>query len=224
MALSESVRDDINLFDTKKPRTFSPHPLYDHFGELATREESLEHLGLDPAYRYILFFGLIRDYKGLDLLLRAYADSRLRDLNVRLLVAGEFYGSSDKYFQLEKELGLQGLVVWKNEFVPSEEVRYCFGAADIIAQPYKTATQSGVSQIAYHFGKPMLVTNVGGLAEIVPDGKAGYVVEPDPTRIADGLVDFFANERQEQFAKGILDEKAKYSWSKMTQAILQCKI
>lgn len=224
VALSESVRDDINLFDTKKPRTFSPHPLYDHFGELATREESLEHLGLDPAYRYILFFGLIRDYKGLDLLLRAYTDSRLRDLNVRLLVAGEFYGSSDKYFQLEKELGLQGLIVWKNEFVPSEEVRYCFGAADIIAQPYKTATQSGVSQIAYHFGKPMLVTNVGGLAEIVPDGKAGYVVEPDPTRIADGLVDFFANERQEQFAKGILDEKAKYSWSKMTQAILQCKI
>ena len=139
-------------------------------------------------------------------------------------MAGEFYGSSDKYFQLEKELGLQGLIVWKNEFVPSEEVRYCFGAADIIAQPYKTATQSGVSQIAYHFGKPMLVTNVGGLAEIVPDGKAGYVVEPDPTRIADGLVDFFANERQEQFAKGILDEKAKYSWSKMTQAILQCKI
>lgn len=223
VALSESVRDDINLFDTKKPRTFSPHPLYDHFGELATREESLEHLGLDPAYRYILFFGLIRDYKGLDLLLRAYADSRLRDLNVRLLVAGEFYGSSDKYFQLEKELGLEGLIIWKNEFVPSEEVRYCFGAADIIAQPYKTATQSGVSQIAYHFGKPMLVTNVGGLAEIVPDGKAGYVVEPDPVRIADGLVDFFANSRQEQFAKGILDEKSKYSWSKMTQAILQCK-
>ncbi len=223
VALSESVRDDINLFDTKKPRTFSPHPLYDHFGELATREESLEHLGLDPAYRYILFFGLIRDYKGLDLLLRAYADSRLRDLNVRLLVAGEFYGSSDKYFELEKELGLEGLIIWKNEFVPSEEVRYCFGAADIIAQPYKTATQSGVSQIAYHFGKPMLVTNVGGLAEIVPDGKAGYVVELDPVRIADGLVDFFANSRQEQFANGILDEKNKYSWSKMTQAILQCK-
>ena len=150
VALSESVRDDIRLFDTKKPRTFSPHPLYDHFGELATREESLKHLGLDPAYRYILFFGLIRDYKGLDLLLRAYADSRLRELNVRLLVAGEFYGSSDKYFELEKQLGLEGLIVWKNEFVPSEEVRYCFGAADIIAQPYKTATQSGVSQMRRH--------------------------------------------------------------------------
>ena len=108
--------------------------------------------------------------------------------------------------------------------MPSEEVRYCFGAADIIAQHYKTATQSGVSQIAYHFGKPMLVTNVGGLAEIVPNGKAGYVVEPEPTRLADGLVDFFTEGRQEEFAKGVLEQKDKYSWSKMTQAILQCKI
>ena len=220
VALSESVKEDINLFDREKPRVFSPHPLYDHFGELASREESLNHLGLDPAYRYILFFGLIRDYKGLDLLLKAYADSRLRNLNVRLLIAGEFYGSSDKYFELEKELGLEGLIVWKNEFVPSDEVRYCFGAADIIAQPYKTATQSGVSQIAYHFGKPMLVTDVGGLAEIVPNGKAGYVVKPEPADIADGLVDFFTNNRHEQFSKGVLEEKKKYSWSKMTQAIL----
>ena len=121
-------------------------------------------------------------------------------------------------------MGLEGLIVWKNEFVPSDEVRYCFGAADIIAQPYKTATQSGVSQIAYHFGKPMLVTDVGGLAEIVPNGKAGYVVKPEPVDIADGLVDFFANNRQEQFTSGVLEEKKKYSWSKMTQAILQCKI
>ena len=224
VALSESVKEDINLFDTVKPRTFSPPPLYDHFGEMASRDESLEHLGLDPAFRYILFFGLIRDYKGLDLLLNAYADSRLRDLDVRLLVAGEFYGSSDKYFELEKQLGLEGLVIWKNQFVPSDEVRYYFGAADIIAQPYKTATQSGVSQIAYHFGKPMLVTNVGGLAEIVPNGKAGYAVEPEPARIADGLVDFFKNERLQQFTEGVMDEKKKYSWSKMTQAILQCKI
>ena len=219
VALSESVLADIDLFDSKKPRTFCPHPLYDHFGAIASRDESIKHLGLDPAYRYILFFGLIRDYKGLDLLLKAYADSRLREMNVRLLVAGEFYGSSDKYFELEKELGLEGLIIWKNEFVPADDVRFCFGAADIIAQPYKTATQSGVSQIAYHFGKPMLVTKVGGLAEIVPDGKAGYAVEPEPARIADGLVDFFKNERLQQFSEGVMDEKKKYSWSKMTQAV-----
>ena len=219
VALSESVLADINLFDTKKPRTFCPHPLYDHFGAIASRQESLKHLGLDPAYRYILFFGLIRDYKGLDLLLKAYADSRLRELNVRLLVTGEFYGSSDKYFELEKQLGLEGLVIWKNEFVPANKVSYCFGSADLIAQPYKTATQSGVSQIAYHFEKPMLVTKVGGLAEIVPNGIAGYAVEPEPAQIADGLVDFFKNNRQEQFTKGIIEEKKKYSWSNMTQAV-----
>ena len=219
VALSESVLSDINLFDRNRPRTFSPHPLYDHFGTLASREESLKHLGLDPAFRYILFFGLIRDYKGLDLLLKAYADNRLRELNVRLLVAGEFYGSSDKYFELEKQLGLEGLIIWKNEFVPADEVRFCFGAADLIAQPYKTATQSGVSQIAYHFEKPMLVTKVGGLAEIVPNGKAGYAVEPEPDKIADGLVDFFTNKRLQQFTEGVMDEKKKYSWSKMTQAV-----
>ena len=219
VALSESVLKDIDLFDKSKPRTFCPHPLYDHFGTIASREESIAHFGLDPDYRYILFFGLIRDYKGLDLLLRAYADSRLRELNVRLLITGEFYGSSDKYFELEKELGLEGLVIWKNSFIPADEVRYCFGAADIIAQPYKTATQSGVSQIAYHFEKPMLVTKVGGLAEIVPDGKAGYAVEPEPTKIADGLVDFFKNKRLQQFTEGVMDEKRKYSWSKMTHAI-----
>ena len=219
VALSQSVLADIDLFDKEKPRTFCPHPLYDHFGIPATRQESTEHLGVSPDFRYILFFGLVRDYKGLDLLLKAYADSRLRELNVRLIVAGEFYGSSEKYFELEKQLGLNGLVIWKNEFVPADEVRYCFGAADIIAQPYKTATQSGVSQIAYHFEKPMPVTKVGGLAEIVPDGKAGYAVEPEPDRIADALVDFFTNNRQEQFTAGVIDEKKKYSWAKMTQAV-----
>jgi len=222
VALSESVLGDISIFDKSRPRTFCPHPLYDHFGVHATREESVARLGLDPKYRYILFFGLIRDYKGLDLLLQAYSDSHLAQLNVRLLVAGEFYGSSDKYFELEKQLGLEGMVIWKNEFVPSDEVRYCFGAADLIAQPYKSATQSGVSQIAYHFEKPMLVTKVGGLAEIVPNGKAGYAVDPEPAQIADALVDFFTNNRQEQFTAGVIEEKKKYSWAKMTQAVFKC--
>jgi glycosyltransferase involved in cell wall biosynthesis len=218
--LSEAVIEDINHFDhAGKPKTWAPHPIYDHYGSRIPKAEARKQLGLDADGKYVLFFGFIRDYKGLDLLLKAYADSRLREMNVRLLVAGEFYGSSDKYFELEKELGLEGLIIWKNEFVPADDVRFCFGAADIIAQPYKTATQSGVSQIAYHFGKPMLVTKVGGLAEIVPDGKAGYAVEPEPARIADGLVDFFKNERLQQFTEGVMDEKKKYSWSKMTQAV-----
>lgn len=219
IAMSDSVLEDLGQFDTIKPRIFCRHPLYDNFGAKVSREESLKFLGLDDSRRYMLFFGLIRDYKGLDLLLKAYADSRFRKMNVRLIVAGEFYSGSDKYFEMEKELGLEGMVVWKSDFVPDSEVRYCFGAADIIVQPYKSATQSGVTQIAYHFEKPMLVTDVGGLAETVPDGKVGYVVKPEPDRIADALVDFFENNRQEQFTEGILAEKRQYAWSNMTRSI-----
>ena len=219
VAMSDSVLEDLSQFDTVKPRVFCRHPLYDNFGPRTSREESLKFLGLDPGQRYMLFFGLIRDYKGLDLLLRAYADSRFRKMNVKLIVAGEFYSGSEKYFELEKELGLEGMVVWKSDFVPDSEVRYYFGAADIIVQPYKSATQSGVTQIAYHFEKPMLVTDVGGLAEIVPDGKVGYVVNPIESEIADALVDFFENNRQDQFTDGILAEKKQYAWSNMTRSV-----
>lgn len=219
VAMSDSVLEDLSQFDTVKPRVFCRHPLYDNFGPRTSREESLKFLGLDLGQRYMLFFGLIRDYKGLDLLLRAYADSRFRKMNVKLIVAGEFYSGSEKYFELEKELGLEGMVVWKSDFVPDSEVRYYFGAADIIVQPYKSATQSGVTQIAYHFEKPMLVTDVGGLAEIVPDGKVGYVVNPIESEIADALVDFFENNRQDQFTDGILAEKKQYAWSNMTRSV-----
>lgn len=219
VAMSDSVLEDLNQFDIYKPRVFCRHPLYDNFGPKVSRDEALKFLGLESEKRYMLFFGLIRDYKGLDLLLKAYADSRFRKMNVRLIVAGEFYSGSEKYYEMEKELGLEGLVVWKSDFVPDSEVRYCFGAADIIVQPDKSATQSGVTQIAYHFEKPMLVTNVGGLAEIVPDGKVGYVVEPDSAQIADALVDFFDNNRQEQFTEGILSEKKQYAWSNMTRSV-----
>lgn len=221
VAMSESVLDDVKTFDTIKPKVFCRHPLYDNFGSMAGRDESLKELGLDTKFRYMLFFGLIRDYKGLDLMLKAYADSEFRNMNVRLIVAGEFYSGSEKYFELEKELGLEGLIIWKCEFVPDSRVKYYFGAADIIVQPYKSATQSGVTQIAYHFEKPMLVTNVGGLSEIVPDGKVGYVVEPNENEIAEKLIDFFKNNRQTEFSEGLKDEKKKYAWSNMTSAILE---
>lgn len=219
VAMSDSVLNDLTLFDSVKPRVFCRHPLYDNFGKQVDRDEALAELGLDTNNRYMLFFGLIRDYKGLDIMLKAYADSRLRKMGVKLIVAGEFYNNAEKYFELEKELGLEGEVIWHREFVPDSKVRYYFGAADIIVQPYKSATQSGVTQIAYHFEKPMIVTNVGGLAEIVPNGKAGYVVEPDEKEIADAIVDFFGNNRQDEFKEGLLFEKRKYAWSNMTKSV-----
>lgn len=220
LAMSKSVLADVDKFKVNvgKPRLFSPHPLYDNFGAAVSREEACSRLGLDPSQRYFLFFGLIRDYKGLDWLIDAFA--RAKAEGFKLIVAGEFYNDGDKYLSQAKALGISDQIVWKTEFVPDSEVRYYFGAADLIVQPYKSATQSGVTQIAYHFEKPMLVTRVGGLAEIVPDGRVGYAVEPDIEAIAVALQDFVQRpDRDTCFAEGIQSEKQKYSWSTMSAAI-----
>lgn len=220
MALSESVVKDIEKFDQQNcPKRFSPHPIYDHYGELLPREKALQLLNLDPQNRYALFFGFIRAYKGLDLLLEAFADERLQQSNVKLLVAGEFYGDPEPYLQKIKDLKIEDSVILYNDYIPDTEVNRFFSVADIVAQPYKTATQSGVTQIAFHFEKPMLVTNVGGLPEIVPDGKIGYVVEPDPKPIADALCRFFAENKQEEFAQNVREEKKKYAWSTFTEVM-----
>jgi glycosyltransferase involved in cell wall biosynthesis len=221
VGMSKSVLNDLNHFDTKKPRLFCPHPLYDNFGSKIERSKAIDNLKLDKNYRYILFFGLIRDYKGLDLLIKAFADTRFRSLKIKLIIAGEFYSDKDKYTTLIKDNNLQEEIELHNKFIPDPEVGSYFGAADIIAQPYKEATQSGVTQIGYHFEKPMLVTNVGGLAEIIPNGKVGYVVEPNPKDIADSLIDFFKNNREKEFITNVIEEKKKYAWSTMTETIKQ---
>lgn len=220
MALSESVVKDIEIFDKRNcPKRFSPHPIYDHYGIRLPREEALQLLNLDAQYRYVLFFGFIRAYKGLDLLLGAFADERLRQQNVKLIVAGEFYGDPEPYYKQIKDLGIEDRVVLCTDFIPDGEVNRYFSAADIVAQPYKTATQSGVTQIAFHFEKPMLVTNVGGLPEIVPDGKIGYVTEPDAKQIADALYRFFQEQKQEEFERNVAEEKKKYAWSRFVEVM-----
>lgn len=221
VAMSRSVLADLRLFTQDKPAVFSPHPLYDHYGERLSREEALSLLNLDPENHYALFFGFIRAYKGLDLLLEAFADERLRQSNVKLLVAGEFYGDPAPYLNQIKTLGIEDKVVLCTDFIPDSEVNRYFSAADLVTQPYKTATQSGVTQIAFHFEKPMLVTNVGGLAEIVPDGKIGYVVEPDTKQIADAICKFFDEHHQQEFEKNIVEEKQKYAWSEFTRNIME---
>ncbi|MCQ2298600.1 MAG: glycosyltransferase [Bacteroidales bacterium] len=221
VAMSKSVLGDLGLFDTKKPRQFCPHPLYDHYGKILPKEEAKNIIGIDSNTRYVLFFGFIRTYKGLDLLFDAFADSRLKEMNVKLLVAGEFYGDPKPYMDQIDRLGIQDRVVLKTDFIPDSQVNRYFSAADIVAQPYKSATQSGVTQIAFHFEKPMLVTNVGGLPEIVPDGKIGYVVEPDSRSIADALVLYFKEEKEASFTEGVKEEKKKYAWTEMTKAIEQ---
>ena len=224
VAMSRSVLNDLGLFDTSKPRQFCPHPLYDHYGSLVPKSDARQALGLDHEGKYILFFGFIRSYKGLDLLLEAMADPRIAQMGIRLLVAGEFYGDPKPYMELIENLNISNRVVLHTDFIPDSRVNLFFRACDLVTQPYKSATQSGVTQIAFHFEKPMLVTNVGGLAEIVPDGKVGYVVEPDVHQIADAIVRYYAEDNEQDFTKAVCEEKKKYSWSNMTKAIASLTI
>lgn len=220
VAMADAVISDIEKFDkTNKPKAVSPHPIYDHYGALVSGEEAAEKTGLSPEKKHILFFGFIRRYKGLDLLLAAMNDKRIKELDIHLIIAGEFYEDAAPYLEQIKNLKLKDNIELRSDFIPDNEVRYYFSIADLIVQPYRTATQSGVSQIAYHFEKPMLVTNVGGLAETIPDGKVGYVVEPEPIQIADAIVDFYTNNRSEAFTENIKTEKKKYMWSEMTRTI-----
>ena len=224
IAMSESVKEDCLRFLPAKRKDcvkLSPHPLYDNFGEAVPAVEARKILGLPQDKTILLFFGFIRDYKGLDLLMKAYAKI-VKSTDFLLVVAGEFYNNGQQYKDLEKELGLEGQIAWHTDFIPDEKVRLYFSAADLIVQPYKSATQSGVTQIAYHFEKPMLVTNVGGLAEIVPDGKVGYVCEVDEASVAEAIGRFASMEkekREEMFRTNIQKEKQKYAWSRMTKAI-----
>lgn len=218
IVLSSSVRDELKQF-TSKPCTVTPHPLYDTYGSKVSKAEAAAKLGLDPDGRYAMFFGFIRDYKGLDLLLEAYAQGKFLERGIRLIVAGEFYGNQDKYMSLASKLGIKEQIIWHNDFIDDDNIKYWFSVADIVVQPYKTATQSGITQICYQMEKPMIVTNVGGLPEIVPHGRAGYVVTPDAASIAHAMDDFFTNKKPGFFTPGLLEEKSRYSWANISKVI-----
>jgi D-inositol-3-phosphate glycosyltransferase len=219
IAQSRSVLNDLNKFDRSKPKIFSPHPLYDNFGPIVSKAEAIEKLGLAMNGQYILFFGFIRDYKGLDILLHAMADPRIKDTYIELIVAGEFYSDAKPYLDMIEQLGIKDKVILRTAFIPDDLVRYYFCAADIVVQPYKHATQSGVTQICYHFNRPMLVSNVGGLPEIVPHDVVGYVCEPDTASVAKYLSKFYTEHKEYLFSENIKAEKTKYTWAAMLENI-----
>ena len=219
ITMSRAVLNDLKRFSPVAPMVYTPHPLYDIFGNIVPREQALERLNLDPNYRYLLFFGFIRDYKGLDWLLEAFGDEKLRQFPVKLIIAGEFYTSSEKYLQIIREKNLTEHVILRTDFIADHDVASYFGAADMVVQPYKSATQSGVTQIAFHYNKPMLVTDVGGLGEIIPHGKVGYVVNPGPEAITEAIFDFYNNDRIDSFTSNVISEKEKFSWGTMVETI-----
>ncbi len=215
VTLSKSVKEDVQQFSNNQPIAYIPHPIYDNYGELETKRIAREYLALPPEGKYILFFGFIRKYKGLDLLIKAMAHPAIKDKYIKLIIAGEYYGDQPYYEGLMKELGVEASIIKKTEFIPNEEVRYYFSAADLVVQPYRTATQSGISQLCYHFEKPMVVTDVGGLSEIVPDGKAGYVVEVKEAAIAQAIQAFYKENKEQQFIENIQELKKQFGWDKM---------
>jgi glycosyltransferase involved in cell wall biosynthesis len=213
VTMSDKVKTDLSRFSNKPAITVS-HPLYDNFGEQVSKEEARKHLGLPTAGRLLLFFGFIRNYKGLDILIRAMESVE----DVRLLVAGEFYEDDKPYLDLIQKTHTADKLVLRTEFIPDGEVKYYLCAADAVVQPYRNATQSGVTPLAYHFEKPMIVTNVGGLPSLVPDGKVGLVTEPDASSIATAIQRFY-QLGEDYFIPHLREEKKKYNWSLLVKAI-----
>ena len=214
--MSEQVHNELKVY-TSAPALFSPHPMFENFGSRVEREEACKELALDPEVRYTMFFGLIRDYKGLDTLLEAWA--KFRRAGHKLLIAGEFYASRERYMALIERLGLENDIVLHDYFIPDDRIKHYFSVADCVVLPYKTATQSGVTQICYNFCTPVIVTNVGGLAEIVPDDRVGYVCEPTIEGVTSALERIYEGNTLTRFAENMTEERKRFSWSAMCDAI-----
>jgi glycosyltransferase involved in cell wall biosynthesis len=221
ITMSRAVLHDLSQFTDTVNKLFLPHPVYDIFGDAIDKSEARSRLGLPAEERWILFFGFIRKYKGLDILLEALADQRMKSANVKLLVAGEFYEDEKVYHDQIERLGLQDRVRLDSSFISKEKIKDYFCAADIIVQPYRTATQSGITQIAYHFGRPMLVTDVGGLSEIVDDQQSGYVVPVDPSAIAAALADFYEAGRESKMSASVRAASSRFSWKTFVQSLVK---
>lgn len=218
ITMSEKVLEDLQRFEKTKPVQLVRHPLYDTFGDIITKEEAREKLNINKEEKIVLFFGFIRKYKGLDLLLEAMNDEQIKNAGIKLLVAGEFYEDAKQYEEQINRLGIRERLILKTDFISDSEVKYYLCAADAVIQPYRNATQSGVTPLAYHFEKPMIVTNVGGLPALVPDGKAGIVTEPQPASIASAILKFY-QLGETYFIPHLRSEKQKYSWAVLVETI-----
>lgn len=219
MVMSDTVENDLKSIEPDPNYRKSPHPLYDVFGESIDQRAAKTTLGITEE-KVILNFGLIRDYKGLDLLIRSAKILKSQLTNFKILVVGECYGDKNKYIELAEENNVMDVIDFRFDFVPNERVHEYFCAADVVVLPYKSATQSGVVPIAYHFDRPVVVSNVGGLPEIVEQGKSGFICEPNPEEIADGIKQYF-NQSSNDFRSFVAEYKHRFSWSKYADTLLE---
>jgi len=218
ITMSKKVLIDLQKFVTDKPVQFIPHPLYDNFGLKVSKEDARQKLGIGLNEKIILFFGFIRKYKGLDILLKAMKILKDKNQGIKLVIAGEFYDDKNIYNELINKLELKEELILHTHFISDSDVKYYLCAADCVVQPYRQATQSGVTPLAYHFEVPMIVTNVGGLADMVPE-RVGLIAEPNENDIAQKIIDFY-ELGENYFLQHLREEKKKYSWSKMVEAVI----
>lgn len=222
VTMSQKVLQQLHKIVPNKPVSYSPHPLYDHFGNIVAQQEAKKYLGIATDDQVLLFFGFIRKYKGLDLLLEAmkivlqHADHP----KLKLLIAGEFYENEKNYEDLLNDPLLAPHLILHTKFIPDSEVKYYLSSADCVVQPYRNATQSGVTPLAYHFEVPMIVTNVGGLPEMVPDQSAGLIAEPNPQSLAEKIEEYLILGK-DSFLPGLREEKKKYTWKRMVEEMVQ---
>lgn len=218
--LSEKVKTDLLTLLPQAKNKVMPHPVYSNFGEAVSKDEARKNLKINNE-RLILFFGFIRDYKGLDTLLETMAVLKEK-LDVKLIVAGEFYADQEKYLGLIDKLELKDTLYLFNDFIPTTEVKYYFSASDAVILPYKDATQSGIVQIAMNFRKPVIATNVGGLGEVIHHNKTGYIVDKkNPSQLAEAILKFYSENKEEEFVRNTEKEIEKYSWEKFADGILE---
>jgi glycosyltransferase involved in cell wall biosynthesis len=220
ITMSEKVMQDLRSLEPGKPAIQAAHPLYDNFGAPISKEEARKELGINISDPVILFFGFIRKYKGLDLLLEAVRLLKNKIQNIKLLVAGEFYEDEKLYQQMIDRLDIRDQLILRTHFIADHEVKKYFCAADVVVQPYRNATQSGVTPLAYHFEKPMIVTNVGALPDYVPHNKVGLVAAPSPASLASAIEQYFALG-EDYFLPQLREEKKKYSWSVLVNQIIE---
>ncbi|MDA3906414.1 MAG: glycosyltransferase [Bacteroidales bacterium] len=219
IAMSETVKDDLLSMKPKHPNVLLlNHPVYNHFGEKIAILEARKELNLNPDKKTILFFGFIRKYKGLDLLIQAF---NLLDKNYQLIIAGECYGSFDPYQQLiDNSVNKDNIHVFST-YISDSEVPYFFSAADVCVLPYKSATQSGITSIAHHFDLPMIATDTGGLKETIIHNKNGLIVkEISSIALKDAIIDYFKRDLKDKFIDSIKLIKQNNSWANFGEKII----
>jgi glycosyltransferase involved in cell wall biosynthesis len=218
IVLSKTVEEDLRRFLPKARYVLSPLPLFNVFGELQPKREARMKLGISDD-RVMLFFGYVRAYKGLGVLLDAMP-LILKKMSGMLLIAGEFYEDEEKYRKKIRQLGLEKHIQLYSNYIPNEEISTYFSAADVVVLPYVSATQSAIVPVAYHFNKPVIVTNVGGLAEVVTNGRTGFIVPPqNPKAFADAVVKFYQEKCESGFALNIQKEKKQYGWDTFVERL-----